>query len=471
MTFFKHENKRIDPFQIVQELIKLYKIDTVYSDLYIQRARELLSQGFPYNRYRELVQQKTLIADLPRKLEAAVEKEEWHEVKALSTYMKTVQKTVNEQKSLIEMGQAIYDVHKIQLDPFSPGMSAMTGTPPEALLKLRDSTIKHLKDLEREELPWRDFYQRRRIAFQSLSLPDSADTRKEGAPSQETIHQEALDALKNGNLELLAEMAESMLQKKTNKNDAPSKEKSPMEFERSERRFPFSKETLSKANRLGLTAVRVEAAATYRVSYQHAWHPVYGEEPQKQWGATKLIHMTPPERTSEALKNRAEHYASHPFINSGGARYLPDFVAEDLLVEDFPDPGKGETQGDSPLLAELGLKQRRRVSRAQIEHSLFQYGSQILQDGLGLDPQVFRLVCIPPDLFLRLGESRGWGKQEIWTHFDGYKVMRDGRLVALAGGDVRFGGIYDLVSIGNDYESEHVITRFAVIQRAHMATW
>jgi hypothetical protein len=47
-------------------------------------------------------------------------------------------------------------------------------------------------------------------------------------------------------------------------------------------------------------------------------------------------------------------------------------------------------------------------------------------------------------------------------------ILRSGRLRALAGGDVRFGGIYDLVSIGRDYEAERVVVRFAVVQRKRM---
>ena len=87
---------------------------------------------------------------------------------------------------------------------------------------------------------------------------------------------------------------------------------------------------------------------------------------------------------------------------------------------------------------------------------------------LELDPAVFKLVCIPSDIYLRLGEAMDWGNQEIWTHFDGYGVFQHNRFNAMAGGDKRFGGIYDLVTIGREYESDHVITRFANVQRKRM---
>jgi hypothetical protein len=47
-------------------------------------------------------------------------------------------------------------------------------------------------------------------------------------------------------------------------------------------------------------------------------------------------------------------------------------------------------------------------------------------------------------------------------------VMKNGKLGALAGGDVRFGGLYDLVGISREYDSDRVIARFAVVQRRRM---
>jgi hypothetical protein len=49
--------------------------------------------------------------------------------------------------------------------------------------------------------------------------------------------------------------------------------------------------------------------------------------------------------------------------------------------------------------------------------------------------------------------------------------MADGRLRALAGGDVRFGGLYDLMSHNRDYESDRLVARFAVVRRERMVAW
>jgi hypothetical protein len=123
------------------------------------------------------------------------------------------------------------------------------------------------------------------------------------------------------------------------------------------------------------------------------------------------------------------------------------------------------------LLAILGLPSRRGLPRIAIEQALLAHGADVLDKQLDLNPRDFRLVCIPPDIHLRLGERESWGRQPGWTHFDGYLVMADGRLRALAGGDVRYGGLYDLLGISRDYDSDRVLARFAVVRRERMVAW
>ena len=120
----------------------------------------------------------------------------------------------------------------------------------------------------------------------------------------------------------------------------------------------------------------------------------------------------------------------------------------------------------SKLLAALGIVKRNGRSRAEIESALMRSGDQVLKERLGLDPIEFRLVGIPYDLYTRFGRERGFGKWPHWTHFDGYQVMGGNRLRALVGGDGRFGGLYDLVSISPSDARDGVYARFAIVRRA-----
>ena len=165
----------------------------------------------------------------------------------------------------------------------------------------------------------------------------------------------------------------------------------------------------------------------------------------------------------EPLKETLDLLMLHPFINSAGVRYLPRFVPELVLVEDFPEEEKYASA--SELFSALGLPRRTALSRMEIDQALLRRGAQIVKSELGLDPQEFRLACIPFDLYSRLAETRGWGRQKSWTHFDGFQIWKGGRLRALVGGDVRFGGRYDLCSISRADERDGVVARFAVIRR------
>lgn len=195
-------------------------------------------------------------------------------------------------------------------------------------------------------------------------------------------------------------------------------------------------------------------------------------EPESEHeGAMKIAALVDasawPKDVAEHIKVLVGQFVRNVFINSGGARYRPTFVAETALIEDFPE---GDEAANSPLLRELALASRTALARTEIESALFEHGARILEELLGLDPSEFRLVCIPPDLYTRFGRDHGWGTQNRWTHFDGYQVAKGGQLRALVGGDARYGGLNDLVSIAPSDRRESVTARFAVIRRARQVS-
>jgi hypothetical protein len=160
-------------------------------------------------------------------------------------------------------------------------------------------------------------------------------------------------------------------------------------------------------------------------------------------------------------------FLRNTFVTSVGTRYLPVSGAEAVLVEDFAEDGEPAA---GALLAALGLPQRSGLARSAIEAALQARATAILQEQLGLDPIEFRLACVPWDLYIRIGRQRGWGQQQRWTHFDGYQVLRNRSLRALAGGDVRYGGLTDLVSLSPTDARDGVLVRFAVVRRARFIT-
>jgi hypothetical protein len=213
-----------------------------------------------------------------------------------------------------------------------------------------------------------------------------------------------------------------------------------------------------------------ELTKVREVIYTHLDQPIPANPEMEREGVMRARAVAekelPVEFDVEEPRVLAGQFIQQIFINSGGARYLPSMSAESVLLEDFPENESADAP--SKLLAALGLAKRKGLSRVEIESALMRSGAEILANTLALDPVEFRLVCIPYDLYARFGRERGFGKWPHWTHFDGYQFMGGNRLRALAGGDGRFGGLVDLVSISPNDARDGVYARFAVVRRARM---
>jgi hypothetical protein len=462
------------PLEAVSTLIEVGKADTVYRDVYLGRARSLLEGVLSPDDFRRSEQQQAQLGELPVAIARAVERGDWPAVKELSGRAQTLRQGAEGKRGVIETAREVYAVADVRLDPFSPGLLQFVRLPTRDLAALRTRVVEQLIALERLDAPWRDFYGGRRAAFQALVVA-AAKTGSPAAPVDAGAdpRKAAAEALKQGDMKRLEKLADALMTSRpaAKKPSAPGPaaastpvpERPPardlVEF--------FSADTVARARRLGLASRRLQSRTEVAGLRQYAWNPLFSDES----GRIGANQVPLPSGTPEAFRERLEMLMIHPLVNSGGARHLPTLVAEDVLVEDFPDFKPGEEPPASELLTALGLPGRRAVPRVAIEQALLALGGRVVDGELGLDARAFRLVCIPPDVHLRLGEQEGWGRQPLWTHFDGYLVMADGRLRALAGGDVRFGGLYDLLGLGRDYDSDRVIARFAVVRRERMVAW
>jgi hypothetical protein len=463
--------KSADPFSLVSKLVDIGKVDTVYRDVYLQRARTVLSGVFSIEEFRGIEQQKADLATLPLMIGRALDRADWAQVKELSDRIEAVRRAVGGKRRQIETAREVYDNDDVKLDPFSPGLQPFTRLTVKDLLALRTRALEHLAALEHEDGSWKSFYGRRRSALQAVTL--TTDEQSPAAAASMDPREAAKRALKIGDMKGLARLAGTLLAAGTARTGGPTRQEPTDQSPRAPEQpsidllTSFSDDTMKGARSLGLAARRLESKAELASLRQYAWSPLLTDE--SGMGVLKPVSL--PAGTPEGFRERLEMFMIRPLLNSGGARHLPTLVAEDVLVEDFPDPKEGEEPPVSELLRALGFASRRGLTRIAIEQALLAHGASILEEQLGLDPQVFRLVCIPPDVHLRLGASEKWGQQPLWTHFDGYLVMTNGRLRALAGGDVRYGGLYHLLGIGRDYDSDKVTVRFTVVRRERMVAW
>jgi hypothetical protein len=127
---------------------------------------------------------------------------------------------------------------------------------------------------------------------------------------------------------------------------------------------PFTDEVVRRARALGLSVARAEPPPQSRVLFDyvttHIWHPILSDTDVAKEGTIRAQALVDesgfPSELSGPLKDLVGQFLLNPFINSGGARYMPPFSAETVLVEDFSETQEVPATGE--LLSALGLGRR-----------------------------------------------------------------------------------------------------------------
>jgi hypothetical protein len=375
----------------------------------------------------------------------------------------------------MKLGEEVYEgIGEVVIDPFSAGFHVFIGGSTEKLLELRNEAVQLLTALERADPDKKDFYARRRADFQALSIKaginQPSDVKAVKGPAE--LQQEALSALESGDFSAVEKAVQKLMDKPAATETKASAGVTPAEEVElgDDMNFKFSDATLAAAKELGLRPMRTRSRRQFAHMVPHGWQPSFRKSETRQWSQDQISRLTYPSDTSDKNRDAIEFYLLNPFLTSAGTRYQVNLVEEDLLVEDFTEPDPKEDLPQTPLLAALGLENRRGLTRTDIENAVLQHGPEIVAK-LSLDPEVFRLIAIPADLYSLLGRELGWGEKEMWTHFDGYRLLEGGKVQALVGGDKRFGGTSDVVSLNTSYSKDSMIARFAVVQRKRMASW
>ena len=464
----------------VSLLVEAAKTDTIYRDVYLRRARELLSPMLDEASYRALGSTQKQIDEVVRRTRSAVLQHDWAEAGELAAQAEQMRKRIDALASVSGLARDVYDSDPVAFDPFSPGKHL--GQQAQAMQsEIHARFLATLGSLAMKDAALGAFYEKRRGYFSGLEIAAAATSEKSSERSRAQLEQLALQAAERGDIAAVQSLAKELQHYKDedgkesfrSEPSAKSRYACPVSLE-----SPFPTEASARAREMGFVETHVpalpEVSAAVEVIHSHAWDPIPSTPELEHEGVLRTEVLAeskvPTQFITEEFKILAQQFIQQIFINSGGARYLPRIAAETALVEDFTESEANDSP--SKLLSALGLSRRRGLARSEIENALMRVGAQIVADQLNLDPIEFRLVCIPYDLYMRLGRERNWGQWHHWTHFDGYQVVRGNRLRALVGGDGRFGGVTDLVSISRSDAHEGVYARFAVVRRARMvARW
>ncbi len=460
-------SERAESWKTAEELLEVARADTAYTDLFLQRARELLATEMTEGQYAALADRDDDVVNLTNRIANAMEESNWQQVRDLTAKVTAMQRALSERAPIRNLAARVYGFADILVDPFSPGISGLAGVPDRELPAVRDAAVKRLDRLRQADSAWADLYDARRKALASLHL--AVDVAAGAAEtSSEALRARAQMALAAGDLSQLQHLSAQIMSAEAKEGISERQAAMRSSAEPAgDLAQPLAREVCDRAGKLGLVPHHVESTAEQvRQRFNPAWRPTLGGDGS---GNTVRLSVSVPGDAPEALRDTLDLLVNRAFVTSAGTRYMPRFLGEDLLVEDFDDPAPG-TNPTSPLVEALGLPGRQGLSRRNLESALRARGPAVVQD-VGLDPRAHKLVCLPVDAYTRLGAKLGWGKREIWTHFDGYMASKDRKLMALVGGDARFGGLHDLVAVGVDYDSDRLYARFAIVQRRRFATW
>jgi hypothetical protein len=463
----------------VSLLIEAAKTDTIYRDVYLRRAHDFLRPTLDEPGYRAIGSMRKELDELVRHTRSAVLQTNWEKAAELSAQADRMRKTIEAQAGTAALAKNVYEADMVAFDPLSPGKHLgphMHATQTD----LRAQLLQTLTSLAKVDTTFGAFYEQRCAYFSGLELASSAGSGKAPARSRVELQQLALEAAERGDITAIQSLAKELRDYRDRSEGTSvtssvvkSRYECPLNLD-----SPFPSNASAAPRELGMVehhfAALTDVRAAIELIYTHAWDPIPTSPELEHEGVlrTRVLaeSKVPPEFATEEFKVLGAQFIQQILINSGGARYLPCISAETALVEDFAENDTADAP--SKLLSALSLPHRRGLARTQIENALMRFGANILAEQLSLDPIEFRLICIPYDMYMRLGRERGWGQWHHWTHFDGYWVVQGNRLRALVGGDGRFGGVADLVSISRTDARDNVYARFAVVRRARMvARW
>jgi hypothetical protein len=442
----------------------------VYRDLYLQRARALFATTLPRSEYAGSKAMRRAVDQASYESRSAVVSGDWARVRELAVRLDGLTRSLEARAEALALAADVYEPEAVALDPLARGFERV-GCRRHDVESLLNGLRAAFAELERLDPDWKERYAARRRYFEEYGASETEVTQDPGRMDAERMDAErmeveALRALEGGHVERLRDLAEKMLAQ-TRAGAPPTRD-----WHRpagGELGRPIPGEAVARSRTLGLAYAELPALPEVAEYIgRNAWHPGFADRQQTENGATRVLAAPDGpdlQGVPEHLRELVELFTMHPYVNSGGERYLPRFRAQPLLFEDFPEDAEPSS---SPLLTALGLERRRALSRVGIEAALLEHGSTVVADRLGLDPWHYRLLCIPFDVYARVGGERGWGRRLLWTHFDGYQLMQNGHFRALVGGDVRYGGLNDLVSISPDDEREKVTARFAVVRRERL---
>jgi hypothetical protein len=447
-----------DVMETARALVTLADVDALYADRYQVRAEAALATVCPEARFLRFADEATALEQITEDMRRTAERGDWAQVRLMARNAAAAQARLEAERDLRTLAAAVYGPRGGA--PSTQALALGRVLDARSAERERLAAEQRLRYLCQHDAGWASFYRSRLAHFVALGETVGPAT---NVIDDEALRRRVLAAIEHTDFEGVQRMLDG------SGGTAPRAVTSiatatPVDAPR-DIDGPFDATVRSRAEELGLDAVTLaaEPALVRCLESWCRWEPD-GCDPPERARRSDCARQCPV-LGRQALWESLNFLVVRPCATSAGTPYRPRFDAESMLVERFAEH---DADAPSALLALLGLPRRRGLSRTAIERAV-RRGTANACAALGLDPFTFTLGLIPFDAYVRLAPSRGWGRQPLWTHFDGYRLASGGVLRALVGGDCRYGGADGLCGVGRDYDSAHLLARFVVLHRQRLS--
>jgi hypothetical protein len=448
----------------LQMLKALSEVDLRYADRYLDRAELLLPQLLTREEYLRLRHDRDALPRAADALRQAIDSGDLARVRTLAEGAAQQQRRLAASEEVLQVADAVYGPRVLRVSPTVLALSGIVAHPSSVLERECAAVVNKLRALAAADPAWSAFYAARATHFERLEVVAEEHPLALLPPDQ--TRAQLLSAVEKADFTEVGRLTDTLIAETQSNVPGRVRVPPPPDSHAQALSVPLPSRAVDRARNLGLTQQTVSAARELNayLSCRCGERPTLPEVPLSEGHRTPrgctCGHACPPE-VRPALRESLDWLLLHPFMSFTGSRYLPWFGTETLLVETFPE---AEPDASSPLLESLGLPRRCGLSRMAIEDALRVHTAQVCTQ-LELDPFEFVLACIPFDVYVRLASIYGWGREHLWTHFDGYQVTRELTLLALVGGDITYGGADDLCAVQRNYDAERITTRFCVVRR------
>jgi hypothetical protein len=243
-------------WELVNDLEAIARIDTVFGDLYLRRARDLLAGEMGEAEFEALERARDEGDELPARIQAAMERSDWKQVKEASAQLSALRQRLEDTRDARAAAEKIYRLEGIFVDPFSPGLQGLAGVMEADRPALQERGRRLLEGLRTADPEMRALYAARLEALGSLELQAGAAAAPE-APTATSLRNQARQAMSSGDLERLQVLSARLLEEEAQEAVSGRPAGRSADERLPTLTFAFGAGVIEQAGRLGLIPVHV----------------------------------------------------------------------------------------------------------------------------------------------------------------------------------------------------------------------